>query len=146
MGSLPEPPPEDEDAHGYYESVNIPAHKESPKPAYISQPRDSAQPVNEIRVWGKVIRKLRADKCIMLWIACQDAEPKAVGDKLVVSVNGDNEYNLLTKPESAATLQSIISAECDLKLEIKKKGASHDDFEDDVNAIKNTLGDVEIVD
>ena len=146
-GCLPEPPSEDDVPPFSMEPetkqpaapVQAPAVKESEKP-------QQSEPVNEMRVWGKVVRKLRADKNIMLWIACQDAEPKAVGDKFVVYVDGDNEYNLLTKPENTAILQEAVATECTLKVTISKKGAVVDTFEQDIEKVKDVLGDVEVVD
>ena len=141
---LPEPPPEE-----YEPAPVIEKPAERPQPSVTAEqtekPRE-LEPVNEMRVWGKVVRKLRADKNIMLWIACQDAEPKAIGDKFVVYVDGDNEYNLLTKPENTAILQEAVATECGLKVAISKKGAVVDGFEQDIEKVKDVLGDVEVVD
>ena len=155
---FPEPPPEDDYAQPAFEERPAKAPLAAPVTEKPEQPaaRETSkieapamgdgQAVSAVRVWGKVIRKLRADKNIMLWIACQDAEAKAIGGKLVVSVDGDNEYNLLTKPESLSVLQGIVSAECALTVVITKRGAPVDTFEDDINTVKEVLGDVEVVD
>ena len=61
------------------------------------------------RVWGSVLRKLRTDKEIMLWVACQDVSAKADGNKVAVFTPGENEYNLLSKPENVAKLTKYVS-------------------------------------
>lgn len=100
--------------------------------------------VNVTRLWGSVIRKLRADKNIMLWIACQDAEPCEMGGKLVVFVMGNNEYNLLSKKENLQTLQDIVSGQCNLTVEIRIKNGEVDPFEEDIAKAKEILGNVEV--
>ncbi len=102
--------------------------------------------INIARVWGTVIRKLRADKNIMLWIACQDAEPIEKNGKLTVLVMGENEYNLLSKQENLQVLQNIVNTQCDLTVEIKIKNQEADPFDDDIEKAKNILGNVEIKD
>ena len=72
--------------------------------------------ISGARMWGTVVRRLRADKNIMLWIACQDLEAKTEGNKLCIIAEGDNEYNLIKKPENLAILQNIVSETSDYKV------------------------------
>ncbi len=102
--------------------------------------------VSVARVWGTVIRKLRADKNIMLWIACQDAEPIEKNGKLTVLVMGENEYNLLSKKENLQVLQDIVNTQCDLTVDIKIKNQEADPFEYDIEEAKKVLGNVEVKD
>ena len=107
---------------------------------------DEKPMVNITRVWGTVIRKLRADKNIMLWIACQDAEPTMKGEKLVVFVMGDNEYNLLSKKENLQALQDIVNTQCSLTVEIRIKNQGSDPFDEDIEQAKTVLGNTDVID
>ncbi len=121
---------------------------EKPVSAPVSNAETAAKQsasVNVNRLWGTLVRRLRADKNIMLWIACQDAEPIVSGDKLVVYLEGENEYNLLSKRDNIAVLQNIVSAECQLNVEIRLKNAAPDTFEEDVEKMRKVLGKVDVV-
>jgi len=153
---LPEPPPEDEDASGFImtqmseEKKSLPEQNVS-KPEQNRSVNEGAAPVsqpksfNAARTWGRLLRRLRADKNIMLWIACQDAETSVSGENFVVLVEGDNEYNLLTKPENMKILQNLLSEECMLRVVVRKKGMAGDNFDDDIKAVKDVLGDVDVI-
>ncbi len=56
--------------------------------------------------WGGIIKKIRSDKEIMLFVACQDASVKCENNFLIVIAPGENEYNLLSKPENVNKLCS----------------------------------------
>lgn len=71
----------------------------------------SSAKVDSTRVWGAVLRKLRSDKEIMLWVACQDVATKQNGDQLIIIAPGDNEYDLLSRPENVNKLTSYLSGE-----------------------------------
>lgn len=113
------------------------------KPQLQTQPEPAvAEPVNktfpqgvvrdrvpDARLWGTVIRKLRAEKHIMLWIACQELDAKVEGESLVIYAEGENEYNLLVKKESLETLQSIVSPLAPYTVKIV--GSAKEETEDD---------------
>lgn len=106
--------------------------------------------VSDARLWGTIIRKLRSEKHIMLWIACQELDAKVEGDTLVIFAEGENEYNLLVKKESTDTLQSILSSLAPYKLKIHRVGADESDsesFRRDAEAVKAAFdGKIEIKD
>lgn len=102
--------------------------------------------ISGARMWGTVVRRLRADKNIMLWIACQDLEVKTDGDKLCVIADGDNEYNMISKPENLAILQKIISESSDYKLVVCHGTEVKDNFDDDVKKAEEVLGPIEKID
>ena len=123
--------------------------EEKPTKKAVEVKRETSQtkaPINAMRLWGVVVRRLRADKNIMLWIACQDAETAVQGGDLNVILEGENEYNLLSKKENVEILQSIVASECDLKVVIRKKGETTDTFEEDIAKAKEVLGEVTIKD
>ncbi|MBQ7408841.1 MAG: DNA polymerase III subunit gamma/tau [Clostridia bacterium] len=83
------------------------AQNKEQKPANQS----SAAPLGDAtRVWGAVLRKLRTDKEIMLWVACQDVTAQADGEVIVVIAPGENEYALLSKPENVKKLCDCVIA------------------------------------
>lgn len=95
--------------------------------------------IPDARLWGTVIRKLRAEKHIMLWIACQELDAKVVGDTLVILADGENEYNLLSKKESIEVLQSIVTPLAPYKVKIQgvdKDDGEEDKFKKDAEAVK----------
>ena len=61
--------------------------------------------------WGVILKKLRADKEIMLWVACQDVSVTQEGDTVIVCAPGENEYSLLSKPENTTKLCNYVVAE-----------------------------------
>ena len=97
------------------------------------------------RIWGTVLRRLRADKNIMLWIACQDQDAKTVDGEFRVIVGGENEYNMISKAESVATLESIVSEMTDAKVVVVRRGdQGPDELERGVEKAKEIFGDIEI--
>lgn len=99
--------------------------------------------ISGARMWGTVVRRLRADKNIMLWIACQDLEAKTEGNKLCIIAEGDNEYNLIKKPENLAILQNIVSETSDYKVVVYHGEEVKESFEDDVKKAEEVLGPIE---
>ena len=99
--------------------------------------------ISGARLWGTVVRRLRADKNIMLWIACQDLEAKTEGNKLCIIADGDNEYNLIKKPENLAILQNIVSETSDYKVVVYHGEEVKESFEDDVKKAEEVLGPIE---
>ena len=93
--------------------------------------------VPDSRLWGMIIKKLRSDKHIMLWIACQELDAKIENNKLIIMAEGENEYNLLIKKESIDVLQSILSsfAPYTLKIEGNVKN-EQDSFNEDIEKVK----------
>ena len=142
-------PPEEDDQPSFF---GAPAFETSQKrPQAEDAPQAPAQTssieVNPTRLWGTVIRRLRADKNIMLWIACQDASTRIVGDKLEVTLDGNNEYNLLTKADNVATIQKIVDESAKLKVVFAKRGEREiDEFESDIETAKSILGNVTVED
>ena len=70
------------------------------------------------KAWGAILKKLRDDKEIMLWVACQDVSSKIAGGKFYVIASGQSEYNLLSKPANAQKLGEYVKNECGLSLEV----------------------------
>ena len=103
---------------------SINAVKEVEKPAYEEPKSESVKPAvkpesapvavapsgNADKAWGAILRSLRSDKEIMLWVACQDVSVKSSGNFLVVIAPGDNEFNLLSKQENVNKLCGYASA------------------------------------
>lgn len=108
----------------------VPAQAKPAEPVEKAFPQGIVRDrVPDARLWGTVIRKLRAEKHIMLWIACQELDAKVEGESLVIYAEGENEYNLLVKKESLETLQSIVSPLAPYRVKIV--GAHKEQTEDD---------------
>lgn len=129
--------------------------KTQPTPTTTTMEKTSSQGVirdrvSDARLWGTVIRKLRSEKHIMLWIACQELDAKIADDTLTILAEGENEYNLLIKKESIDTLQSIVSNLAPYKVKVKRVGVedtSSDDFIKDAEKVKDMFdGKIEIKD
>ena len=101
----------------------VEAKVEEPKKAVETPKKEIEKPVEKVAnnaksavkdctmVWGALLRKLRADKEIMLWVACQDVTVKANGDYLLVVAPGENEYDLLSRQENVNKLSVYLSNE-----------------------------------
>jgi hypothetical protein len=96
------------------------------------------------RIWGAVLKSLRANSQIMLWIACQELDTEIEGDVLTVLVDGENEYNLLKKPESMEILKTTLQQYAPYKLVLKRVGAVETDeekFIKDAQEVNKRFGD-----
>lgn len=94
--------------------------------------------ISDARLWGTVIRKLRSEKHIMLWIACQELDAKIEDGKLKILAEGENEYNLLIKPENVQILQGIVSNLAPYRVVIEsplKSSSDADDFKKDAETV-----------
>lgn len=84
------------------------------------------------KIWGAILKKLREDKEIMLWVACQDVGVKISKSKFYVIASGQSEYNLLTKPQNSQKLGEYVKAACGLPIVViddeGKIEASVEDF------------------
>ncbi len=93
------------------------------------------------RIWGTVVRKLRAEKQIVLWIACQEMTAKLYGKTLKVAATDDAGYNAVTKAANLETLSKIVKSVGDYDIEIIKADEEvKDGFEKDVDEVKKTFG------
>ena len=102
---------------------------------------------------------MRADKAIMLWVACQDVTAVARGSEILVCAAGDNEYNLLTKPENSKKLEEYLlaagasgmrivrSADEAENFDAGKNAQTENDSESETEKVREFMGDdVEITD
>ncbi len=130
------------------EESKKPLHTEDKTPEQPQKPQQVAAPtakgsvlrdrVSDARLWGTVLKKLRADKNLMLWVACQDLDTKIEENILYVLVDGENEYNLLLKPESKAVLKAAVNTFAPYDVVIKRVGVQateEDKFLQDAEAV-----------
>ncbi len=147
----PAPPPEEEPVPVFDE----PAPR---APIKAAEPQVAAAPVAAVekttfatsapvgnmsagRLWGTVVRKLRADRNIMLWVACQDMTAKLDGRTLKIIASDESGYNAVTKEQNLQTLVNTVKSigDYDVKVELNTE-KEVDDFEEGVNQIKRTFG------
>ncbi len=161
---IPIPPPEDEyeTEKPAYKSINeqksaqsainfvkeesIVAEKKNDTIATSSAsaqtaPETKADSMSAGRIWGTVVRKLRAEKQIVLWIACQEMTAKLYGKTLKVAATDDAGYNAVTKAANLETLSKIVKSVGDYDIEIiKAEEEVKDVFENDVDEVKKAFG------
>lgn len=63
--------------------------------------------VNERRIWGNIIRRLRENNK-MLWAACQELETEIKDSKLIIKAQDASEVKMLQKQENLAILNSVL--------------------------------------
>ena len=89
--------------------------KKVEKPASVSASETAPVAVapsgNVDKAWGAILRSLRTDKEIMLWVACQDVSVKSSANFIVIVAPGDNEYNLLSRQENINKLCGYASVQ-----------------------------------
>ncbi len=156
---IPVPPPEDDFGGGYIEN---PAYKsineQKPIQTQTASVRETA-PVSPVataetpaigegvsagKIWGTVVRKLRAEKQIVLWIACQEMTAKLYGKTLKVTANDDAGFNAVTKSSNLEILSKIVKSVGDYDIEILKPvdaAEQKSQFEKDVDEVKKTFGE-----
>ena len=157
----PMPPPEEpsEIETGGYKSINeqkspvterkIPLKEvksEEAKPAEQAVEQDLGENTANIsagKLWGTVIRKLRAEKQIVLWIACQEMTATLNGRTLIVRACDEAGYNAVTKQANLEILSKIVKSVGDYEVEIKKSSGEAENkskFDEDVEKVKNVFG------
>ena len=156
---IPVPPPEDDFGGGYiekpvYKSIN----EQKPTQAQTASVRETApvspaataetpaigEGVSAGKIWGTVVRKLRAEKQIVLWIACQEMTAKLYGKTLKVTANDDAGFNAVTKSSNLEILSKIVKSVGDYDIEILKPvdaAEQKSQFEKDVDEVKKTFGE-----
>ena len=156
---IPVPPPEDDFGGGYiektaYKSINeqkpIQAQTASVRetasvsPAATAETPAIGEGVSAGKIWGTVVRKLRAEKQIVLWIACQEMTAKLYGKTLKVTANDDAGFNAVTKSSNLEILSKIVKSVGDYDIEILKPvdaAEQKSQFEKDVDEVKKTFGE-----
>ena len=165
---VPLPPPEEEPApvapvfNGQAESKpapqSVPTQKAERTPAAKTSVADNkpaatsapAGGVSAGRIWGTVVRKLRADRNIVLWVACQEMEAQLSGRTLKVIATEESGYNAVIKEQNLQTLIDTVKTvgDYDVEVSLKKQDDGANAFESGVEQIKKTFGaaDIEIKD
>lgn len=165
---VPLPPPEEEPApvapvfNGQAESKpapqSVPTQKAERTPAAKTSISDNkpaatsalAGGVSAGRIWGTVVRKLRADRNIVLWVACQEMEAQLSGRTLKVIATEESGYNAVIKEQNLQTLIDTVKTvgDYDVEVSLKKQDDGANAFESGVEQIKKTFGaaDIEIKD
>lgn len=125
---------------------DIPEKKSSVKAVSsksVSGGETKAQPSgNAERAWGAVLRKMRQDKEIMLWAACDDVTAGDDGKTFVLYASGENEYTFLSKPENIAKLKNYVLAEGydDIRLVADKSEVlKNEQADEQVEAVKKAF-------
>ena len=110
------------------------------------KPTSNAGGISGSKLWGSVIRKLRAEKNVILWIACQEMDAKLVGRKLKVFANDDSGYSAIVKQNNLEALARTVKSFGDYDIEICKAGedVGVSDFEKDVESVKKTFSGIPV--
>ncbi len=106
---------------------------EEPKPAGISG----------ARLWGTVVRKLRSDGNVLLWVACREMRAELSGGKLTIIATDDSGYGEITKEESLRTISEMVAAFGDFSIEVRKEREEpeRDPFEEGTERLKKAFGE-----
>ena len=105
----------------------------------------SSNSVSGGKIWGKVIRQLRLEKNIVLWVACQEMDAKLVGNTLRIIASDDAGYQAIVKESNLATLSKTVRAIGDYEIEVVKAGEEKtDSFTSEVEKVKKTFSGVTV--
>lgn len=161
---VPPPPSEEDFNYSAYKPINKQkevlvdrrieslAAEEKSQTTVLSSTRNETPKVDEKprgsmsagKIWGAVIRKLRADKQIVLWIACQEMTAVLNGNVLVVKAADEAGYNAATKRANLEILSDAVKSIGDYEVEIKGPDGSDDgksQFDKDVDKMIDTFGE-----
>ena len=96
------------------------------------------------KIWGTVVRKLRANGNIMLWVACREMSAELFGRKLKVIAPDESSYGAVTKPDNLTPLINTVKSVGDYDVEIVRQNEEEkiDFFDRDVKEVENTFGKV----
>ncbi|MBQ7373763.1 MAG: DNA polymerase III subunit gamma/tau [Clostridia bacterium] len=163
----PEAPPEDDFGGGFYGDISkskkadnrpiAPRFEEKPieKPKERPVAEEKREPSKEDlkptplisggKLWGRVIRQLRLEKNIVLWVACQEMDAKLVGKTLRIIANDDAGYQAVVKENNLAILSKTVKSIGDYDIEIVKAGEEKvDTFTSEVEKVKKTFSGVTV--
>ena len=125
-------------------TANIKPEEVKPREQAAEQsPSGNTAGMNAGKLWGTVIRKLRAEKQIVLWIACQEMTATLNGRTLVVRASDEAGYNAVTKQANLEILSKIVKSVGDFEVEIRKSNGEAENkskFDEDVEKVKNVFG------
>lgn len=97
------------------------------------------------KLWGRVIRQLRADKNIVLWVACQEMQAKLIGRTLKIIANDDAGYNAIIKESNLKALSDTVKTIGDYDVEIVKNSQKQvDPFTESVEKVRQNFPNTEI--
>lgn len=155
----PTPPPEEElpfdGGYGTGERVVKPAAKPVATPTEKAAPTVETQAaqtketepatpranMSAGRIWGTVVRKLRADRNIVLWVACQDMTAALDGNTLVITAGDEPGYNAVIKEQNLQTLTAAVRSVGNYAVKVVLgKAEERDDFADGVERLKKNSG------
>lgn len=106
----------------------------------------SSEQVEEVppaKVWGCVLRQLRADKNVVLWTVCRDVKAFASNGVLTIYVSDDGEYEMFSKENHYKTLTDTVRKFGNYTVKIEKKSMMADEtkeFEEDMEKVKRKFG------
>lgn len=124
-------------------SVAVEKQKEVEKNEDLKPNIDSGMTAGKI--WGRVIRQLRADKNIVLWVACQEMDAKLSGRTLRIIANDDAGYQAVIKENNLSALAKTVKSIGDYEIEIVKNGEQAvDEFAENVEQVKKIFDGVTV--
>ena len=104
---------------------------------------EQAEEVPPAKVWGCVLRQLRADKNVVLWTVCRDVKAFASNGVLTIYVSDDGEYEMFSKENHYKTLTDTVRKFGNYTVKIEKKSMMTDEtkeFEEDMEKVKRKFG------
>ncbi|MBO6264024.1 MAG: DNA polymerase III subunit gamma/tau [Clostridia bacterium] len=137
--SVPEPPAEDNGFIPPIDEGSPDLNTVKAEPQYAASANMSAA-----KIWGTVVRKLRANGNIMLWVACREMSAELFGRKLKVIAPDESSYGAVTKPDNLTPLINTVKSVGDYDVEIVRQNEEEkiDFFDRDVREVENTFGKV----
>lgn len=136
----PEAPPEDSSDYGAAAfTPNYSEKKVSAEPKPQAQTASGGASAG--RLWGTVIRNLRASGNIVLWVACQDMRAELEGKTLKIIASDKGGYSAITKENNLSALSKAVKALGDYDIEVLMEGEVKDGFSADAEKVKRTFGE-----
>ncbi|MBR1676420.1 MAG: DNA polymerase III subunit gamma/tau [Clostridia bacterium] len=137
--SVPEPPAEDNGFIPPIDEGSPDLNTVKAETQYTASANMSAA-----KIWGTVVRKLRANGNIMLWVACREMSAELFGRKLKVIAPDESSYGAVTKPDNLTPLINTVKSVGDYDVEIVRQNEEEkiDFFDRDVKEVENTFGKV----
>lgn len=100
------------------------------------------------KTWGAILRKMRQDKEIMLWAACDDVSVWVSNGTFAICAPGENEYSFLSNSANTEKLRKYLSAEgfSDFKIVCNKEEALLKTTEDEeTEKVKELFEDEKLI-
>ena len=123
-----------------------------PEPEARAEKKPAEEPEKPVamsagKIWGTVIRKLRADGNMFLWVACQEMRATLKGRTLTIYAKDESGYTAVMQEKNLSELSAAVRSVGDYDVELVME-TEDDSAEKDLDKLRDLFGEnkVKVID